>query len=63
MPAGPRPIVPPWVTDAAIALGVAVLGLNSGLNMGRTARQTAVATVLLTAMGLILFPRRRFPAR
>jgi signal transduction histidine kinase len=61
MPAGPRPIVPPWVSDAAIALGVAVTGLNSGLNVGQNARQTAVASVSLTAMGLILFPRRRLP--
>jgi hypothetical protein len=31
MPASPRPIAPPLAADAAIALGVALLGLGSGL--------------------------------
>jgi signal transduction histidine kinase len=57
----PRPIIRAWVQDAAIAVGVALLGLGSGLGMGRNGQQPATATALLTAMGLVLFPRRRFP--
>ena len=47
--------------DAAIALGVALLGLASGLGAGRNGHLPAGATAALTAMGLILFVRRRFP--
>lgn len=47
--------------DAAIALGVALLGLGSGLGIGRNGHLPAGATAALTAMGLILFARRRFP--
>jgi signal transduction histidine kinase len=61
MPAAPRLIVPAWVQDAAIAVGVALLSLGSGLGWGRTGHLPATATALLTAMGLVLFPRRRFP--
>ena len=62
MPAGGRLIVPPRIQDAAIALGVALLGLGSGLGMGRTGGHLPpAATAELTAMGLILYPRRRFP--
>jgi signal transduction histidine kinase len=61
MPASRRQIVPPVAADAAIALGVALLGLGSGLGMGRNGHLPAGATVVLTAMGLILFARRRFP--
>jgi signal transduction histidine kinase len=48
-----RPVIPARVLDAGIALGVALLGLVSGLG--------AAATAVLVAMGLILFLRRRFP--
>jgi signal transduction histidine kinase len=60
MPAAPRQIVPPVAADAAIALGVALLGLGSGLGMGRNGHLPVGATAALTAMGLILFARRRF---
>jgi signal transduction histidine kinase len=57
-----RPVIPRPVQDAAIAIGVALLGLSSGFGAGRQGHhQTALATALLTAMGLILYPRRRFP--
>ena len=61
MPAGGRLIVPPRIQDAAIALGVALLGLSSGLGLGRAGHVPPAATVVLTAMGLVLYPRRRFP--
>lgn len=51
----------PVAADAAIALGVALLGLTSGLGVGRSGHLPAGATAALTAMGLILFGRRRFP--
>jgi signal transduction histidine kinase len=61
MPAAPRLIVPAWVQDAAIAVGVALLGFGGGLGLGRSGHIPATATALLTAMGLVLFPRRRLP--
>ena len=61
MPAGRRLIVPPRIQDAAIALGVALLGLSSGLGLGRAGHVPPAATAVLTAMGLVLYPRRRFP--
>ena len=61
MPAASRLIVPAWVQDAAIAVGVALLGLASGFGAGRNGHPPAAATALLTAMGLVLLPRRRFP--
>ena len=61
MPAGGRLIVPPGIQDAAIALGVALLGLSSGLGLGRAGHVPPAATAVLTAMGLVLYPRRRFP--
>lgn len=61
---GWRPIVPAPVLDAgiSIALGVAILGASSGLG-ARAQREhlPAAAIVVLAAMGLILFWRRRFP--
>ena len=57
-----RPVVPPRVLDAAIALGLGLAGALSGLsahNQGR--HMPAAAIVTLTIMGLALFPRRRFP--
>ena len=47
--------------DAAIALGVGLLGLGTGLGMGHGARLPAGPTAMLTSMGLILVARRRFP--
>ncbi|HEX6450144.1 MAG TPA: sensor histidine kinase [Trebonia sp.] len=61
MPASPRQIVPPVAADAAIALGVALLGLGSGLGIGRNGHLPVGETAVLTAMGLVLFARRRFP--
>ena len=40
--------------DGALALGVALLGLASGLGIGRNGHLPAGATAVLTAMGLIL---------
>ncbi len=59
MSAAPRPIVPVWVQDAALAVIIALLGLTSGLAQDST--ESPVATVLLTAMGLALLLRRRLP--
>ncbi len=57
-----RPVVPPRLLDAAIALGIGLAGALSGFaahGQGRYMPGTAIA--VLTAMGLALFPRRRFP--
>ena len=57
-----RPVVRPRVLDAAIALGLALVGALGGFaahNQGRHMPASAIA--VLTAMGLALFPRRRFP--
>ena len=57
-----QPVIPRGVQDAGIAIGVALLGLSSGLGAGRPGQHVpASGVVLLTAMGLILYPRRRFP--
>jgi signal transduction histidine kinase len=57
-----RPTIPRPVQDAAISIGVALLGLSSGFGVGRQGQhQTVLATALLTVMGLVLYPRRRFP--
>ena len=61
MPATSRLIVPAWVQDTAIAVGVALLGFGSGLGTGRNGHLPAASTALLTAMGLALLPRRRSP--
>ncbi len=61
MPAGPRLVVPPGIQDAALAVCVALLCLGSGLGVGRNGHLPLGATVMLTAMGLILYARRRFP--
>src|SRR5579859_2713272 len=58
---GMRRVVPAWAVDAAIALAVALLGLSSGLGAGRPGQVPPAGTVLLTAMGLVLAGRRRFP--
>ena len=61
-----RPVISGRVLDAGIALGVALLGLAGGL--GAAAKgvhapivSSAVTTAALVVMGLLLFPRRRFP--
>jgi signal transduction histidine kinase len=57
-----RPVVPPRVLDAAIALGLGLAGALSGFaahNQGK--HMPAGAIAVLTVMGLALFPRRRFP--
>jgi signal transduction histidine kinase len=51
------------LADAAIALGVAVLGAGSAFAALHHGTHVSVSTVaLLAAMGLVLYPRRRFPA-
>src|SRR5215469_5005600 len=58
-----RHLIPPHVADAVIAVAVALLGLASGLG-GRAQHEhmPLAAIPVLTAMGLVLYPRRRFPA-
>jgi ABC-type branched-subunit amino acid transport system ATPase component len=57
-----RPVTPGRVLDAAIALGVALLGLADGLGAAaREDHEAALTTAALVMMGVVLFPRRRFP--
>jgi len=59
---GWRPLVPAPVVDAVTALGIAALGTVSGLGARHQGEHVpAGAIVVLAAMGLALFPRRRFP--
>jgi len=61
--AGLRHLIPPRVADAVIAVGVAVLGLASGLGARAQHEHMPLAAIpILTAMGLALYPRRRYPA-
>jgi len=58
-----RHLIPPRVADAVIAAGVAVLGLASGLGARAQHEHMPLAAIpILTAMGLVLYPRRRYPA-
>ncbi len=58
-----RHLIPGPVLDAATAIGVAMLGLASGLGARAQGEHMPVAALpVLAAMGLSLFPRRRFPA-
>jgi signal transduction histidine kinase len=58
-----RHLIPPRVADAVIAVAVAVLGLASGLGARAQHEHMPLAAIpVLTAMGLILYPRRRIPA-
>ena len=58
-----RHLIPPRVADAVIAVGVAVLGLASGLGARAQHEHMPLAAIpILTAMGLALYPRRRYPA-
>jgi signal transduction histidine kinase len=51
------------VADAVIAVAVAVLGLASGLGARAQHEHMPLAAIpVLTAMGLVLYPRRRYPA-
>ena len=57
-------MIPAGLLDAGIALGVALIGLVSGLGAAaKGGHAAAVATVALVAMGLILAARRRRPGR
>ena len=61
--AGLRHLIAPRVADAVIAVGVAVLGLASGLGARAQHEHMPLAAIpILTAMGLVLYPRRRYPA-
>jgi signal transduction histidine kinase len=58
-----RHLVSPRVADAVIAVAVAVLGLASGLGARAQHEHMPLAAIpVLTAMGLVLYPRRRYPA-
>jgi len=57
-----RPVISGRVLDAAIALGVALLGLAGGFGAAAKGEHAAfVTTAALVTMGLVTFPRRRFP--
>ena len=57
-----RNIIPPRVLDAGIAVVVALLGLVSGLGARAQHEHVPLAAFpVLVAMGLVLYPRRRFP--
>jgi signal transduction histidine kinase len=57
-----RQLLPTRVVDGGIALGVTLLGVVSALGARHQhERVPAAAIAVLAAMGLILFPRRRFP--
>lgn len=57
-----RPVVPPRTLDAAIALGLGLAGALSGLTAHAQGRYVPAGGVaVLAVMGLVLFPRRRFP--
>jgi signal transduction histidine kinase len=60
---GIRHLIPPRVLDATIAVVLAALGLISGLGARAHHEHVPVAALpVLVAMGLVLYPRRRFPA-
>jgi signal transduction histidine kinase len=57
-----RPVVPPRVLDAVIALGLGLFGALGGLAAHAQGRYVpAAGVVVLTVMGLVLYPRRRYP--
>ncbi len=65
LPGGPglRHVIPPRVLDAVIAVGLAAVGLASGLGARAQHEHVPLAAIpVLAAMGLVLYPRRRFPA-
>ena len=60
-PALPR-VVPARLLDACLALVLALAGGLSGLNVGALGGHDPwVAVAVLIAMGLVLYPRRRYP--
>jgi signal transduction histidine kinase len=64
-PAGPglRHIIQPRVVDAVTAVAIAAIGLASGLGARAQHQHMPLpALPVLAAMGLILYPRRRYPA-
>ena len=61
-PVQPR-VVPPRLLDASLALALAAAGGLSGLSTRSLGgHDPYLAVGVLTAMGLVLYPRRRFPA-
>jgi len=63
-PAGPglRHVIPPNVLDAVIAVAIAAIGLASGFGArAQHEHMPLTALPVLAAMGLVLYPRRRFP--
>src|SRR6516225_11931606 len=63
----PRPslrhLIPPHVLDAVIAVAIAALGLASGFGARAQHEHMPLAALpVLAAMGLVLYPRRRYPA-
>jgi len=60
---GPRHVIPPRVLDATIAVVLAALGLAGGLGARAQHEHVPLAAVpVMVAMGLVLYPRRRYPA-
>ncbi len=58
-----RHLIPPQVADTVIAVAVAALGLASGLGARAQHEHMPLAGIpVLAVMGLVLYPRRRFPA-
>jgi signal transduction histidine kinase len=58
-----RPLIPARLADAVIALAVATVGASSALGARHQGDHVLVAAAaILAAMGLILYPRRRYPA-
>jgi signal transduction histidine kinase len=56
-------LVPAPVLDAVIAIAISVLGLASGFGARAQHEHMPLAAIgLLALMGLVLYPRRRFPA-
>ena len=59
---GPRPVIPAHLADALIAVAVAVIGAGGALGARHQGEHVPVAAmVILAAMGLILYARRRLP--
>jgi signal transduction histidine kinase len=59
---GLRHVIPPRVLDGVIAVAIAALGLISGLGArAQHEHMPLYALPVLVAMGLVLYPRRRFP--